>query len=83
MACKARFMRFAMLAASYRSAPTGGVIEYIKGCIFIPLWHNIHTMKFYFDAEKSASNHKKHGIDFYDAQALWKDPDHMDFCQND
>ena len=35
-------------------------------------------MKFEFDAEKSASNHKKHGIDFYDAQALWKDPDHME-----
>jgi uncharacterized protein len=32
-------------------------------------------MKFEFDAEKSDNNKKKHGIDFFDAQALWDDPD--------
>lgn len=44
----------------------------------MPSWYSMHTMKFEFDAGKSASNHKKHGIDFYDAQALWKDPDYME-----
>ncbi|OPY76355.1 MAG: hypothetical protein A4E64_01561 [Syntrophorhabdus sp. PtaU1.Bin058] len=28
-----------------------------------------------FDPEKSEKNKKKHGIDFYEAQALWGDPD--------
>jgi uncharacterized DUF497 family protein len=28
-------------------------------------------MDFEFDAEKSASNKDKHGIDFVEAQALW------------
>jgi len=32
-------------------------------------------MDFEFDPEKSYSNKKKHGIDFYEAQALWDDPD--------
>jgi len=32
-------------------------------------------MDFEFDLEKSEMNKKKHGIDFYDAQALWDDPD--------
>ena len=32
-------------------------------------------MDFEFDAGKSNSNKKKHGIDFYKAQALWDDPD--------
>jgi uncharacterized protein len=32
-------------------------------------------MTFEFDAEKSTRNRKKHGIDFYEAQALWDDPD--------
>jgi len=33
-------------------------------------------MKFYeFDERKSATNLAKHGIDFIDAQLLWKDPD--------
>jgi len=31
--------------------------------------------EFEFDPEKSESNKKKHGIDFYEAQALWEDPD--------
>jgi len=29
---------------------------------------------FEFDAEKSASNLLKHGIDFIEAQSLWNDP---------
>jgi uncharacterized DUF497 family protein len=31
-------------------------------------------MDFEFDLKKSASNKKKHGIDFEEAQALWLDP---------
>ena len=30
---------------------------------------------FEFDEQKSRANLKKHGIDFVDAQALWRDPD--------
>jgi uncharacterized DUF497 family protein len=30
-------------------------------------------MEFEFNAEKSASNKNKHGIDFLEAQALWRD----------
>ena len=30
---------------------------------------------FEFDDDKSRANLEKHGIDFLDAQALWKDPD--------
>ncbi|MGM0633390.1 MAG: BrnT family toxin [Pseudomonadota bacterium] len=30
---------------------------------------------FEYDDDKSQANLKKHGIDFLDAQALWKDPD--------
>jgi len=32
-------------------------------------------MKFEFDPDKSDRNKKKHGIDFYESQALWDDPD--------
>ena len=32
-------------------------------------------MEFEFDILKSDSNKKKQGIDFYEAQALWDDPD--------
>lgn len=32
-------------------------------------------MKFEFDPAKSASNKAKHGVDFVEAQALWKDED--------
>lgn len=32
-------------------------------------------MGFEFDPDKSDGNKKKHGIDFYEAQALWDDPD--------
>jgi uncharacterized DUF497 family protein len=35
-------------------------------------------MRFEFDAEKSAVNKAKHGIDFIDAQALWLDPDRLE-----
>jgi uncharacterized DUF497 family protein len=32
-------------------------------------------MEFQFDPGKSKANKKKHGIDFIEAQVLWKDPD--------
>ena len=32
-------------------------------------------MKFEFDTGKGHSNKIKHGIDFYEAQTLWDDPD--------
>lgn len=32
-------------------------------------------MEFEFDTKKSNINKSKHGIDFYEAQALWDDPD--------
>ncbi len=32
-------------------------------------------MEFEFDPEKSYKNKKKHGVDFYEAQALWDDAD--------
>jgi uncharacterized DUF497 family protein len=32
-------------------------------------------MEFEFDSKKNKSNKTKHGIDFYEAQALWDDPD--------
>jgi uncharacterized DUF497 family protein len=32
-------------------------------------------MEFEFDPNKSDNNKKKHGIDFYEAQALWDDSD--------
>lgn len=35
-------------------------------------------MEFEFDPVKSAANLRKHGIDFVDAQALWKDPDRLE-----
>lgn len=34
---------------------------------------------FEFDEEKSLANLDKHGIDFHDAQALWGDPDLLEF----
>jgi len=32
-------------------------------------------MQFEFDPEKSEKNKEKYGIDFYEVQALWDDPD--------
>ena len=32
-------------------------------------------MEFEFDPMKSNSNKQKHGLDFYEARALWDDPD--------
>jgi uncharacterized DUF497 family protein len=32
-------------------------------------------MEFEFDSKKNKTNKTKHGIDFYEAQALWDDPD--------
>ena len=31
-------------------------------------------MNFEYDSDKSAANKVKHGIDFAEAQALWRDP---------
>ena len=36
-------------------------------------------MGFVFDRTKSERNLEKHGIDFEEAQALWDDPDMMQF----
>lgn len=38
----------------------------------------LYLMGFDFDPAKSAANLRKHGIDFRDAQALWKDPDRLE-----
>ena len=35
-------------------------------------------MEFDFDPKKSESNKQKHGIDFYEAQELWDDPDFIE-----
>ncbi len=35
-------------------------------------------MEFEFDPKKSDSNKQKHGLDFYEAQALWDDPDFIE-----
>ena len=35
-------------------------------------------MEFEFDPRKSASNKKKPGIDFVEAQVLWDDPDRLE-----
>jgi uncharacterized protein len=34
-------------------------------------------MEFEFDPEKSAANRRKHGIDFFQAQAIWENPDRL------
>jgi uncharacterized DUF497 family protein len=35
-------------------------------------------MNFEFDSRKSDGNKIKHGIDFFEAQALWDDPDFIE-----
>jgi len=35
-------------------------------------------MEFEFDPQKSEINKQKHGIDFYEAQELWDDPDFIE-----
>jgi len=35
-------------------------------------------MEFEFDLEKSEANKRKHGMDFYEAQELWDDPDFIE-----
>jgi uncharacterized protein len=35
-------------------------------------------MEFEFDPKKSMKNKTKHGIDFYETQKLWDDPDLME-----
>ncbi|MDP2268657.1 MAG: BrnT family toxin [Deltaproteobacteria bacterium] len=39
-------------------------------------------MEFEFDQIKSNSNKEKHGIDFYEAQTLWNDPDLVEIPVN-
>lgn len=34
-------------------------------------------MEFEFDKDKSNKNKEKHGIDFFEAQLLWEDPDRV------
>ena len=37
-------------------------------------WYSFYTvLDFEFDPAKSVANREKHGIDFIDAQALWRD----------
>ena len=38
----------------------------------------LYRMEFEFDPAKSASNLRKHGIDFLDAQSLWRDADRLE-----
>jgi uncharacterized DUF497 family protein len=35
-------------------------------------------MQFEYDTNKNGLNKRKHGIDFVEAQALWKDPDRIE-----
>jgi len=35
-------------------------------------------MKFEFDPKKSASNKRKHGLNFVDGQELWEDPERLE-----
>ena len=37
--------------------------------------YNFYTDLVEFDPDKSAANKEKHGIDFNEAQELWRDPD--------
>jgi len=39
-------------------------------------------IEFEFDERKSVANHRKHGIDFLDAKALWDDPDLLEIQAN-
>ena len=36
-------------------------------------------VEFEFDDEKSNFNEEKHGIDFIEAQKLWRDPDRIEY----
>ena len=45
---------------------------------FIPSRYILYTVKFEFDKGKSSINLEKHGIDFYQAQILWTDPDRLE-----
>jgi uncharacterized DUF497 family protein len=40
-------------------------------------------MEFEFNLEKSKYNKNKHGIDFYEAQMLWQDPDRIEIPAKD
>lgn len=45
---------------------------------FIRLWYNFYTMPFEYNPRKSRLNREKHGIDFKEAQALWKDENRLE-----
>ena len=48
--------------------------RYIFGCEIV--WKvYINGMEFEFDERKSVANFQKHGIDFFEIQALWNDSD--------
>ncbi len=41
-------------------------------------------MEFEFNPKKSDKNKQKHGIDFYEAQLMWDDPDRIEIrAEND
>ncbi|MFI4918055.1 MAG: BrnT family toxin [Legionellales bacterium] len=40
-------------------------------------------MNFEYDIEKSCANKRKHGIDFDEAQDLWKDPQRLEIPARD
>lgn len=46
---------------------------------FVIVVYFLYQMGFEFDTAKSAANKAKHGIDFVEAQALWLDPDRIEF----
>jgi uncharacterized DUF497 family protein len=42
------------------------------------MFYTSQLMKFEYDPAKSAGNKTKHGIDFEEAQAIWKDVDRLE-----
>ncbi len=53
----------------------GTFTNYFLGLKCKLIWYNNYIMEFEFDLPKSDFNQRKHGIDFFEAQALWDDPD--------
>ena len=43
-----------------------------NACATRSYFHKIDSVEFEFDPEKSETNKAKHGIDFIEAQSLWK-----------
>lgn len=57
--------------------PPLGIVRFPSASrLTLDIFHTISIsgMKFEFDPDKSASNKRKHGIDFLQAQALWQNP---------